>query len=402
MSHSALLSLSLLLLLGSLASGDEAANYERAAAYSEAKRGDALLVMKEGKVVFERYAAGRTADAPSQIYSGTKSFWGVAVMVAVGEGKLSLDELAAETLQEWKTDPRKSKITVRQLLDLTSGLDPAGRKLRSQRTTHKYAAALGVEALSDPGQVYRYGPSHFYALGELLKRKLGVSPLAYLKEKLLDPIGLEVGSWQADAAGDPHMPSGAALNAREWVKFGELLRLGGAWGGKQLVKRELLAKCYQGSKANPAYGLTFWLPAAGLDPSGAERQAIAPKDLVFAAGFANQRLYVLPSQGLVVVRQGKNHLGWSDGVFLARLLGTPDPEQAEAKDLQAKAKSLAEKWFARWDKNQDGVVQGDEIPRLQARRWARWDEDGDGVLGPEEVEAVMERRLRLLRGRSRD
>jgi CubicO group peptidase (beta-lactamase class C family) len=389
-------------LLCSLASADEAANYERAAEYSAGKRGSSLLVMKEGKVVFERYAEGRTPDEATQIYSGTKSFWGVAVMVAVGEGKLSLDELASDTLQEWKTDPRKAKITLRQLLDLTSGLDPAARKLRSPKTTRKYETALAVETLSDPGQVYRYGPSHFYALGELLKRKLGVSPLAYLKEKLLDPIGLEVGSWKSDAAGDPHMPAGASLNAREWIKFGELIRLGGAWQGKQLVQRDLLTKCFQGSKANPAYGLTFWLPAAGLDPSGAKSHGLEPKDLVFAAGFANQRLYVLPSQGLVVVRQGKNHMGWSDGVFLARLLGTPDPKEAERKNLEAKAGSLTKKWFERWDTDGDGVVKGDEIPRLQSRRWGRWDTDGDGELVPAEVLPIMERRLRLLGGRSRD
>jgi len=198
------------------------------------------------------------------------------------------------------------------------------------------------------------------------------------------------------------MPSGAALNAREWVKFGELLRLGGSWKGKQLVKKELLAQCYQGSEANPAYGLTFWLPAAGLDPSGAKTQALAPKDMVFAAGFANQRLYVLPTQGLVVVRQGKNHIGWSDGVFLARLLGTPDPVEADTKNLEAKAQALTKSWFERWDSDGDGVVQGDEIPRFQARRWARWDRDGDGILAPEEIQFVMERRLRLLGGRSRD
>lgn len=395
-------SLALTLLLGALAPADEAANFERAAKYSESKRGTSLLIMKEGKVVLERYAAGRTADAASQIYSGTKSFWGVAVMVAVGEGKLSLDERASDTLREWQTDPLKAKITLRQLLHLTSGLDPAGNLLRSRRTTHKYEAALKVDMLSEPGEAYRYGPSHFYALGELLKRKLGVSPLAYLKEKILDPIGLQVGSWKRDAKGDPHMPAGAALNAREWVKFGELLRLGGTWKGKELVKKELLAKCYEGSEANPAYGLTFWLPHAGLDPSGADRQAIAPKDLVFAAGFANQRLYVLPTQGLVVVRQGKNHLGWSDGVFLARLLGTPDPKESEVQDFQAKARSLSEKWFARWDANKDGLVQGDEIPRLQRRRWARWDRNKDGILAPEEIQAVMELRLRVLSGRARD
>lgn len=389
-----------LLAFGSLAVASEQANYEAAAKYSEGKKGRSLLIMKAGKVVFERYANGHDETKAHVLHSGTKSFWGVLAMVAVGEGKLKLDELACKTLTEWKDDPRKNKITVRHLLNLTSGLDPAGNRLRAKRTTRKYAAALKVEALDEPGAVYRYGPSHFYAFGELLKRKVKRSPLDYLRDKILDPIGLRVEKWEVDGAGDPWVPAGAYLTAREWIKFGELLRQKGAWKGKQLVKADLLAECFKGSKANPAYGLTFWLSADGIGPIGEQQKAPGPKELVFAAGYANQRLLLIPSKELVVVRQGDNDRAWSDAAFVAHLLGTPQPTAEDrAQALEAKAKVLADNWFQRFDKDEDGVVRKDEWPRLQARRLARWDFDKDGDLSPEEVRRVMVRRLRLLQRR---
>src|ERR1700759_3529222 len=103
----------------------------RAAKYSESKRGLAMLVLQNGRTVFERYARGANPNGRWPIFSGTKSFWGLTALCAVHEGLFKLDDPVADTITEWKTDPRKSRITIRQLLNLTSGLEGASQLHRS-------------------------------------------------------------------------------------------------------------------------------------------------------------------------------------------------------------------------------------------------------------------------------
>ncbi len=104
-----------------------------------------------------------------------------------------------------------------------------------------------------------YGAVPFQVFGEVMRRKLDGSPLAYMQQRIFDPIGLEHGRWLPDRDGNPRMPSGAALTARDWAKLGELMRLGGECDGEQVIPRELLDQCLQPSDANPCYGLTWWL-----------------------------------------------------------------------------------------------------------------------------------------------
>jgi CubicO group peptidase (beta-lactamase class C family) len=129
-------------------------------------------------------------------------------------------------------------------------------------------------------------------------------------------------------SGDAFLPQGAVLTVREWVKFGELVRAGGVWKGKALVDRAAFAELFKGSAANPGYGITFWLPNPGavVGEGGTDigRAADLPRDLVLAAGAGNQRLYIIPSRGLVVARlaefDGRPAPAaiprWSDAAFI--------------------------------------------------------------------------------------
>src|SRR5438093_6319637 len=87
------------------------ADCARAAKYSESKRGVSMLVMQNGRIIFEHYANGGSADGRWPIFSGTKSFWGIAALAAVHDGLLKLDDPVSDTITEWKSDPRKSQIT---------------------------------------------------------------------------------------------------------------------------------------------------------------------------------------------------------------------------------------------------------------------------------------------------
>ncbi len=307
----------------------EKQRYELAAAYSKQQRGLSVLVMKGDKIVFEDYQNGHRADQPWMLASGTKSFSGVILAAAI-EDKLikGFDERVSDTITEWKNDPKKAKITIRQLLSLTSGIQ-AGQIGR----VPSYAEAVNSQIEADAGSKFAYGPVPFQTFGELMTRKLkskNEDVMAYLKRRILDPIGLSVGTWRMEN-GQPLLPQGAALTAREWVKFGLFLKNGGKWNGKQIIKKALLNELVIGSKANPAYGLTFWLNKKGTDPRGRPmgggavdeigRNGIADglPDVYMAAGAANQRLYILPSLDLAVVRQGRLDR-WEDAEFMRRLI----------------------------------------------------------------------------------
>lgn len=321
----------------------EAERFARAARYSAAEDGLALLVLRGDRLLFADFPNGNRPETPHHIFSGTKSFSGVMVMAAVADGLLDLDERVAETLPELRGDPRKERITVRQLLDFTSGWEGTFRFTWDalhvpQRIDDKYAEALALDVDHAPGQRYRYGGAHQQVLGAFLTRKLGEDPIAYLRRRVTDRIGMRIGGWLRDPAGNPMLPFGAWLTAHEWAKFGVFLLQGGRWGDEQIIPAELLAQCYQGSAAMPAYGLTFWLNRPvpdGLVPDllpslrdparrGAAILPGGPADLVTAAGHHGNRCYVIPSRNLVIVRLGNGN-GLEDERLLRLLLGM-DPE----------------------------------------------------------------------------
>jgi CubicO group peptidase (beta-lactamase class C family) len=319
--------------LASPAAAQDPRTCELAADYSEERDGVALLVLRDGQTVFERYARSTGSDVPRPIGSGARTLWALAAMAAVEDGWLDIEEPASETLSEWSYDYFKGRILVRHLLDNTAGLDPAQAALRGARSDDAYSFAVAqVDAIDDPGSTFRYGPSNYQALGELLRRKLaarGDTPLAFLRRRLLDPLGIEAVTWRLDGEGNVDLSGGVSMTARDWAKIGLLVLNRGRWEGQQVLDPALLERCLEGSHANPGYGFSFWLnPSMGaLGPRGELRIPFdALPDLVLSAGGGGQRLYVSRERNLVVVRQAERPRGrsvesdYSDASFLSLLI----------------------------------------------------------------------------------
>jgi CubicO group peptidase (beta-lactamase class C family) len=291
------------------------ADFADAARYNADADGVSFVVMQAGEILFEDYPNGGDRSAGHNLASGTKSFSGVIAAAAAQDGLLDLDERAADTLAEWQDDPQKSLITVRQLLQLVSGID-GGRLGRPPA----YADAIDAELAAAPGTRFSYGPVPFQIFGEIMNRKLAAvgsdeDPSDYLNRRVLRPIGLEIESWRVGRDGNPMLPQGIAITARNWALFGEFVRLGGEWQNEQLVDTTVLESFFAGSEANPTYGLTWWIDdevSAGQRSqirqlgrvSGiATGDSLFPHDLVMAAGAGDQRLYISRSEELVIVRQ---------------------------------------------------------------------------------------------------
>ena len=328
-----------LIAIPTIASADiQPGNCARAANYSENQRGFSMLVMQNGKTVFEHYANGGGADMRCKIFSGTKSFWGVAALAGVRDGLFKLDDLVSDTINEWKSDPRKSQITIRQLLSQTDGIEGASRLQRAS-IRDRNAMAIRLPALAEPGSAFIYGPSHLQIFVEVLRRKLnGKSTISYIEENVLSPLGLTSLEFKKDGRGNPLPASGFELSAREWARLGELVLGRGNYHGKQIVPANLFTQAFAGSNANPSYGLTFWLnrQAPHAHEIDYEKELdlkwqrarwidiclckVAPPDTVVALGSNYQRLFIIPSLNALIVRQGMSEK-FSDAYFLRLVLG---------------------------------------------------------------------------------
>jgi CubicO group peptidase (beta-lactamase class C family) len=311
----------------------------RAARYSESERGVSMLVMQNGRTIFEHYANGGSAHERWPIFSGTKSFWGITALAAVCDGLFKLDDPVSDTIVEWKSDPRKSQITIRQLLNQTDGIEGASRLHRAS-ISNRNAMAIGLPTVAEPGSAFIYGPSHLQIFSELLRRKLnGRATTRYVEARVLNRLGLRQLNYKQDVKGNPLPATGFELTAREWARLGELVLGHGNYHGRQIVPANLLREAFAGSQANPSYGLTFWLNQQSRKLSGeADMERMldlpwqnahwtnvcickdAPADMVVALGSGYQRLFVIPSLKAIIVRQGSN-ARFSDAQFLRLVLG---------------------------------------------------------------------------------
>lgn len=316
-----------------LATGAEAERFDRAADWSEQHSGLALIVFRGEHIVFERYAAGYDPERPVHLFSGTKSFSCPVVLALEHEGVLDLDEPVIETLPELAAG---SAVQVRHLLDFSSGIQDSfwnlGRDalLERQRVHDKVDFAVGRPSAHAPGERFVYGGAHQWVLSGLLRDKLGQPALATFQDRLFDPIGMRFAGWLHDPAGNTALPLGAFTTAREWLKFGVLMRDDGLWQGARVSPEGVLDRCSAPSAATEAYGLTFWRNGP-LGPTADARniRALAtegpilggaPADTIVAAGHNDQRLYIIASLDLVVVRLGEGHRQFTDQAFLERLL----------------------------------------------------------------------------------
>jgi CubicO group peptidase (beta-lactamase class C family) len=258
---------------------------EAALEYSRKHGQRALLIARAGETLAEIYDNGAAAETAQSLYSGTKSFWGLAALHAQNEGLLSLDEPIAGTIAAWSADAWKRRVTPRMLLSLTAGFGFGG--LGS--SVPVYEKALAMDLKSEPGTTFAYGGIQLQVFGAVFARKLaslGLTPQQYLTQRILDPAGVRIAAWRSLADGTQPLPTGASVTARDWLAYGRYV----------LRERSSIAECFEGTSANPRYGLGWWLGAAG-----------APADLFYASGAGGQGLYVAPALDTIVVRFGKSN-----------------------------------------------------------------------------------------------
>lgn len=297
----------------------------------------ALLILRNGRVVAERYAPGYGPDTRFLGWSMAKTITGVMIGQLVADGRLRLDETAPVPAWQRPGDPR-GEITLRQLLQMRSGL-------RNDETIEPAYLADGVRMLfldgrddmaawaeaqpleAEPGRKFEYSTATTMILSDLAARSLTESRdpalrrkavADYLQTRLFDPAGMKSMIAEYDRAGTLIGAGMIHGTARDWAKLGELLRQQGAVKGGQLVPSGWIEFMTKPSPRNPAYGAQVWLnrkPKDGKPPLFPEH---APETLFASIGHLGQYVIVSPDQKLTLVVLGHTRDG-DRAAQLARL-----------------------------------------------------------------------------------
>lgn len=308
--------------------------------YSVAQKGHSLMVLRNGTVLHENYAAGVDADRLLVTASMMKSVVGLLTGIAIEKRLIkSVDDPVSRYVVEWKDDPR-GKITVRQLLTMTSGLklhsfsDPNGESLKLLLSTDVNGVALRHPLQDKPGSIFRYNNANSQIVGLVIDRqarKYGYADSRdFMQKEFWCPIGNGNATlWIDREGGSPRYYSGLNASTEDWARIGELIRNKGRVGEKQIVPASWMAQMNTPSARNRNYGLQIWLgsPADGKRRYSPESMVTVPhsapyqaKDVLFFDGIGGQRVYVVPSKGITIVRTGLVNLAYDDAVIVNTVL----------------------------------------------------------------------------------
>lgn len=266
-----------------------------------------IVVLKDGALVGERYGDGFTASTPQLGWSMAKSVTNLLVGRLVQQGKISVSD--AKLRPEWTDD--RAAITIDQLMRMTSGLawdetydlgTPITAMLYLEPDMGGYVAK---QPLAHPvGTYQQYSSGSTNVLCSVLRAKTGVGPDLPRKE-LLAPLGLSSAVWETDTTGLPVCSSYLWATPRDWAAIGQFALQDGQWGGEQLLPSGWMASSTVAQAVakteDPGYAAGWW---ANRLPDGSLVEPSLPADAYWASGHDGQRIYVVPSEKLVVVRLG--------------------------------------------------------------------------------------------------
>jgi CubicO group peptidase (beta-lactamase class C family) len=291
----------------------------------------AIVVVKDGRIIAERYAAGFGIDTPLLGFSATKSVVSALIGILVRQGNLALDGPAPVVAWQGQDDPRHG-ITVDHLLRHTAGLalgsslqanigaalEPVNRMKFAEDDMAAYAESIALQTA--PGSAWNYHDGNYLILSHLIRNATGgtaADVLRFAQRELFAPLGMTNVTLQFDGAGTVEGSSQMLASARDWARFGELYLNDGTVGGHRILPEGWVR--YSAAPTPGAfvgYGAGFWTNLG--DSKGASYRIAQgwPRDAFFAKGSIGQYVIVIPSEHLVIVRFGRT-ANWpldADGV----------------------------------------------------------------------------------------
>jgi CubicO group peptidase (beta-lactamase class C family) len=290
------------------------------------RRTKAVVVVHNGQVIAERYAPGIGVDTPLLGFSMTKSVVNALIGILTQQGLVTPSMPAP--IPEWHgaDDPRR-EIEVEHLMRMTSGLDldetnsgfdPSSRMFLQDDTA---AYAVDARMIAPPGTRWHYSSPTTQILARIVRDAVGgpEQTLALAWRELFNPLGMRNVTLEFDGAGTLQGSTYMLASARDWAKFGLLYLNDGVVGGKRILHEDWVDFC-AAATLDTDYAAGFWTNRSEHPNAKGRVRLGIPHDAFFASGDLGQRIVIMPSQHLVVVRLGDSVDPTGDIRGLGRLM----------------------------------------------------------------------------------
>jgi CubicO group peptidase (beta-lactamase class C family) len=295
-----------------------------ARAYASANRSRALLVWRSGRIQAADYFAGATAGTPLVSRSLAKPLTAIVIGRAIALGYIkSLDQPVSDFITEWRGGP-KAGIRIRHLLDMRSGLlgqtldtDPASILNRAYLDPrHDEILIDQYPLVHEPGTHFDYANAVADLVAIVIERATRQRYAGFVSEAVLRPLGAAGGSvWIDHAGGLAHSACCILLPAETWLRLAILLIDDGRWNGARLLPAAYVEEMKRPTAQNPYYGLGVYVAGPYIrrrgfgspdtpGPTVLHGEAYLARDLFLFDGAADQVVYMVPSQGLIILRMG--------------------------------------------------------------------------------------------------
>jgi CubicO group peptidase (beta-lactamase class C family) len=292
-----------------------------------------ILIVKDGKLVFEEYFDGYAFDYDSDAYRGkftefdadtthnlasvTKSFTSALVGIAIDQGLIEgVDERVFAFFPEYASlnDEKKDAITLYHLLTMTSGLewnemalsygDARNDLIQLFIVSDPKEYILSKPVVSEPGVEWYYNGGGTNLLGEIIRKASGLRIDHFAQKHLFAPLGITDYEWDYINSDMVHASGNLRLRPRDMAKFGYLFLNRGVWRGERIISQEWVEESTKGHmplSGTGEYGYQWWLKTYRLGSISV--------DSFYATGWGGQKVIVFPSLDMVVVFTGGNYAG---------------------------------------------------------------------------------------------
>lgn len=292
-----------------------------------------ILIVKDGRLVFEEYFSGYTwnyehpehkgtltdfgIDTTHNLASVTKSVTSALVGIAMDHGFIQgVDQRVFDFFPEYAdlSDERKDRLTLEHLLTMTSGLEWNEMAIPYSNRTNDLVQLFWVldpieyilakDAINEPGSKWYYCGGGTNLLGEVIREATGLRMDDFAEKYLFGPLGITNYEWDHINADMIHASGNLKLRPRDMAKLGYLFLNGGVWEGEPIVSREWVeesTKKHVTRSSSAGYGYQWWLLTYRVNSMSV--------DAFHADGWGGQRIIVFPSLDMVVVFTGGNYVG---------------------------------------------------------------------------------------------